>query len=64
MICDLPKWWSFLTYSGFKDHVNVTDALESFSEEKIKVGTEEAGTRAFNQSYDKFQANQDKAQTS
>ena len=55
MICDLPKWWSFFTYDVFQDHVNVTDALEIFAEERIKVGKEEAGTSAFNQVYDKFQ---------
>ena len=34
-----------------------------FLEERIKVGKEEAGTSAFNQAYNKFQANQEKAQT-
>ena len=63
MICDFPKWWSFLTYDGFKSHVNVTDAIETFSEERIKVGKEEAGTSTFNQAYDKLQANQDKDKT-
>ena len=63
MICDFPKWWSILTYDGFKSHVNVTDALGNFAEERIKVSKEEAGTSAFNQAYDKFQVNQDKAQT-
>ena len=63
MICDLPKWWDFLTYDGFKSHVNVTDSLEFFSEESIKVSKEESGTIAFNQAYDKLQMNQDKAQT-
>ena len=62
MICDFPKWWSFLTYDGFKSHVNATDALKTFSEERIKVGKEGAGTSDFNQAYDKFQAKQDKAQ--
>ena len=52
MICDDPKWWSLLTYDGFKYHMNVTDALERFAEERIKVGKE-----------DKLQVNQDKAQT-
>ena len=64
MISDLPKWWDLLTYDGFKSHVNVTEGLEFFAEERIRVGKEEAGTSAFNQAYDKFQANQDKAQTS
>ena len=62
MICEIPKWWSFLTYDGLKSHVNVTDALDYFSEERIKVGNEEGGTSNFNQAYDTFQENQDKAQ--
>ena len=56
-------WWSFLTYDGFKSHVNVTDSLETFSEERIKVGKEETGTSALNQVYDKFQVKKDKTQT-
>ena len=63
MIRDLPKWWTFLTYDGFKSHVNVTEGLEIFADERIRVGKEEAGTSVFNQAYDKFQAKQDKAQT-
>ena len=43
--------------------MNVTDALDFFSEERIKVGKEKAGTSTFNQVYDKFQAKKDKAQT-
>ena len=43
--------------------MNVTDTLEMFSEDRIKVGKKEAGTSAFNQAYDRFQAKQDKAQT-
>ena len=60
MMCDFPKWWSLIKYDGFKYHVNVTDALKMFAEERIKVGKEEAGTSAFNQVYDKFQAKPDK----
>ena len=63
MIHDFPKWWAFLTYDGFKSHVNVTEGLGIFAEERVRVGKEEAGTSTFNQAYDKFQANQDKAQT-
>ena len=63
MIHDFPKWWDFLTYDGFKYHVNFTEGLEKIAEERIRVGKEEAGTSAFNQAYDKFQAKQDKAQT-
>ena len=43
--------------------MNVTDDPKTFSEKRIKVGNEEAGTSAFNQVYDKFQVKQDKAQT-
>ena len=63
MIFDFPKWWSLLAYDGFKSHVHVTDALNIFAEERIRVGKEEAVTSALNQSYDKLQAKQDKAQT-
>ena len=63
MIRDFPKWWAFLTYDGFKSQVNVTEGLKFFTEERIRVGKEEAGTSAFNRAYDKFQAKQDKAQT-
>ena len=58
MICDFPKWWSFLTYYGFKSHVNFAEGLKVFAEEGIKVGKEESGTSTFNQLYDKFKANQ------
>ena len=51
MIRDFPKWWAFLTYDEFKSHVNVTEGLEIFAEERIRVGKEEAGTSAFNQAY-------------
>ena len=43
--------------------MNVTDALDFFAEEMIKVGKEESGTSAFNKVYGKFKADQDKAQT-
>ena len=55
--------WEFLAYYGFKSHMNVTDALDFFSEEMIKVGKDEARKIFFNQAYDKFQAKQDKIQT-
>ena len=64
MICDLPQCWEFLTYNGFKSHVNVTGNPNFLAGDRIRVGKEEAGTSAFNQAYDKFQAKQDKAQTS
>ena len=63
MICDYSKWWLLLTYYGFKSHVIVTDDLDFFAEERIKVGKEKAGTSALNQVYDKFQVNQYKTQT-
>ena len=62
MIRNFPKCWVFFTYDGFKSHVIVTEGLDFFAEERIRVGKEEAGTNAFNQAYDKFQAKQDKAQ--
>ena len=43
--------------------MNVTDALDFLAEERIKFGKDEAGTSAFNQSYDKLQTKQKKAQT-
>ena len=43
--------------------MNVTEGLAIFVEESIKVVKEDSGTRNFNKAYDKFQANQDKAQT-
>ena len=64
MIFNLPKWWSSLTYDGFKSHVNVTYSLKILSEERIKFGKEESGTSAFNRAYDKLLAKQDKAQKS
>ena len=63
MIRGFPKWWAFLTYYGFKSHINVTEGLDVFAEEMIRVGKEEAGTNAINQSYDKLHVNQDTAQT-
>ena len=62
MICDLPKWWAFLTYDSFKYHVNVAEGLD-FSKERIKVRKEEAGTINLNQAYDKLQEKKEKAQT-
>ena len=61
MICDFPKWWAFLKYDIFKSHFNLTEGLKISAEERIGVGKEEAGTSAFNQAYDKFQAKQEKA---
>ena len=63
MINDIPKWCSLLTYDGLKYHVNVTEGLEKFAEDRIRVGKEEAGTSNFNQDNDKLKANQEKAQT-
>ena len=63
MIRDFQKWWAFLTYYGFKSHVNVTEGPKNVAGERIRVEKEEAGTSAFNQSYDKFQAKQEKDQT-
>ena len=62
IIHDFPKWWAFLTSDGFKSHSNVTEGLKTFAEERIRVGKEEAGKNSFNQAYDKWQLNRDKAQ--
>ena len=43
MIRDFPKWWALLTYDEFKSHINVTEGLDKFVEERIMIGTEEAG---------------------
>ena len=63
MIYDLPKWWALLTYCGLKYHVNFTEVLGFFSEERIKVDKEEACTSAFNKSYDELQTKKYKSQT-
>ena len=63
MIRNSPKWWALLAYYGSKSHVNATEGLEKFTEDRIRVGKEEAGTSAFNRAYDKFQAKQEKAET-
>ena len=63
MIREFPKWWAFITYDGFKYHVNVIEGLEKYADERIRIGKEESGTNAFNQAYDKFLAKQYKAQT-
>ena len=44
--------------------MNVTVDLKSFANDSINVEKEEAGTSAFNQSYDKFKVKQYKDQTS
>ena len=62
MIFYFPKCREFITYDRLKHYVNVTDALNFYAEERIKVIKEEAGTSAFNQSYDKFQVKQGKSQ--
>ena len=43
--------------------MNVTDALDFFAEERIKIGNEGAGTSTLNQAHYKLQAKKDKAQT-
>ena len=43
--------------------MNVTDSLEFFTNERIMVGKEEGDTSAFNQAYDKLQANKENSQT-
>ena len=60
VIRDHPDWWCVLTYDGFKSHVNVTEALQSFYDNKIRIVKEEAGTSHVNQPYDQAQAKADK----
>ena len=43
MICDLSNWWALFAYDVFKSHVNVTEGLEIFAEERIRVGNEGLG---------------------
>ena len=45
LICDLPKWWVFITYDGFKSHVNVTEGLRIFAEERIQAKQDKAQAR-------------------
>ena len=63
MIFDFPKWWAFLTYDGFKSHVNITECLDYSAYCRINSGKDEAGKSNLNQVYDTFQSNQYKAQT-
>ena len=63
MICDFYEWRAFLTYVGFKYHVNVIEGLIIFAEERVKVGKEEAFKSNFNQVYDEIQENKDKIVT-
>ena len=44
--------------------MNVTEGLDFFVVESIKVGKEEAGKITFNKVYDKLRVNQDKSKTS
>ena len=55
MICNLPYWWAFLSYDGFKSHMCVTEGIKDFADNWIKVGKEESGTSYFNQAFDNFQ---------
>jgi hypothetical protein len=52
-----------VTYDGFKSHVNVTEALEVFAENKIIVVKEESRSSDTNQAYDQLQAVADKCVT-
>ena len=60
VIRDLLDWQAFLTFNGFKSHVNVNESLEIWAENKIRVGKEEAGTSHVNQAYNQQQAQADK----
>ena len=63
IIKEHPEWWTLLTFDGFKSHVNVTEALKTFHQNKIRVAKEEAGTSHVNQPYDQGQAKADKRAT-
>ncbi len=56
-IRDHPGWDVFLTYDGFKSHVNVTDGLETLTENTIQTVKKEAGISQLYQSCDQHQAN-------
>ena len=60
MISYFPDWWIFLTYDSFKSHLDVTEDLDFFAENRIKVGKDDSGTNTFNQLYDYFQVKEDK----
>ena len=50
-----PIVLAFITYDGFKYHVDDTEGLETFAEDRIMVGREETRKSALNQAYYKFQ---------
>ena len=52
-----------MTYDGFKSHVDVTEALEVFAENKIIIVKEESGSSDTNQAYDQLQVVADKRAT-
>ena len=60
IIIDLPQCWVSLIYDGFTYHMNGTEGLIFFAEERIKVWKEEDGTINLNKVHDKFQAKKDK----
>ena len=60
VIRDHPDWWVYLTLDGFKSHANINEALQDFSDTKIRVVKEEAGTSHVNQPYDQETAQADK----
>eukprot|EP00957_Ditylum_brightwellii_P202762 15331706-Ditylum_brightwellii.AAC.1 len=61
VIEDFPGWWAYCTYDRFGSHVNVSEALGAFYQEKIHIPKEEAATSANCQPYDQQQAKADKA---
>ena len=63
MILEFQMWWALPTPDGFKSHVNVTEGLKKYTEDRIRVGNEESGTSDFNQDDDKFHAKQYRYQT-
>ena len=60
VIRDHPDWELLLTLDGFKSHVNVQETMTIWSQHKIRIAKEEAGTSHINQAYDQQQAKVDK----
>lgn len=60
LIRDHPDWWSLLTYDGSKSHVKISEALQTFHYNKIRVEKEESGRSHVNQLYDHDQVKADK----
>ena len=60
VIKEHPKWFTCLTFDGFKLHVNTHKSLDTWAKFKHRVTKEEAVTSHVNQAYDQQQARADK----